>query len=271
MLEWQTRLYLGTWQLSGSFGPWTSEARVHFIREAWGLGIRRFDTAPVYGAGRVEEALGATLPESAVILTKLPAIRKPDRDLFETPEALYPTHWIEQQLTGCQQRLRRPKIDIVLLHNWLSHWTNKESLSPLMTLQRYRDGGLIGKIGISLPNGFGGLPSADTLDLIDVVEVPVNSQETWILPGLELLRNRGIEVIVRSIFQQGMVLKSPLQCSQLDPADIRRRTYVAGLFDEQLVPTEILTQVWKRNTSVVIGMTTTEQLKENIAIVQRKE
>ena len=55
-----TDVVLGTAHLFGLADAPTSERLLH---DAWDLGVRRYDTAPLYGGGRSEPAVGALLAD----------------------------------------------------------------------------------------------------------------------------------------------------------------------------------------------------------------
>ena len=65
---------LGCWQLGGDWGKVSDEEATEILRAAFEAGVRFFDTADVYGAGRSETALGRFLtdcPERVFVATKL--------------------------------------------------------------------------------------------------------------------------------------------------------------------------------------------------------
>ena len=95
--------------------------RVALVEAAYDAGIRWFDTAPLYGAGAAEDALGVALrdKDDVVVTTKVGivppsligvALRRP-----ATGGRFAPAD-IRAQLDGSLRRLRRDVIDVVLLH-----------------------------------------------------------------------------------------------------------------------------------------------------------
>ena len=70
-------LYLGTWQFDGNFNNLLDDEIVNLIKYAKKIGITKFDTALVYGNGKVEKLLSKVIDESDTILTKIPARIKP--------------------------------------------------------------------------------------------------------------------------------------------------------------------------------------------------
>jgi D-threo-aldose 1-dehydrogenase len=57
----RSKLGLGTAPLAGLFEPVSANGAEATIARAWELGVRHFDTAPLYGSGLAEERLGAAL------------------------------------------------------------------------------------------------------------------------------------------------------------------------------------------------------------------
>jgi len=76
-----SRLGLGLASLGGLFAPVPDEQAVATIDRAWELGVRLFDTAPVYGYGRSEQRAGIALRLRArdefVLCTKVGRLLEP--------------------------------------------------------------------------------------------------------------------------------------------------------------------------------------------------
>jgi aryl-alcohol dehydrogenase-like predicted oxidoreductase len=93
--------------------------RVRLVEAAYDAGIRWFDTAPLYGAGAAEEALGAALrgKDDVTVATKVGivppgllgvALRRPaEGGRFAD---------VRRQVDKSLRRLRREAVDVVLLH-----------------------------------------------------------------------------------------------------------------------------------------------------------
>ena len=93
--------------------------RVRLVEAAYEAGIRWFDTAPLYGAGAAEEALGIALrgKDDVTVATKVGivppglvgvALRRPAEGGRFTD--------VRRQVDGSLRRLRRDTVDVVLLH-----------------------------------------------------------------------------------------------------------------------------------------------------------
>ncbi|MGH2602674.1 MAG: aldo/keto reductase, partial [Dehalococcoidia bacterium] len=75
------RLGLGTVAIGGLFGTVTEEEAHALIRRSYELGLRLFDTAPIYGFGLAESRLGQVLPDlprsEYVVSTKVGRLLRP--------------------------------------------------------------------------------------------------------------------------------------------------------------------------------------------------
>jgi aryl-alcohol dehydrogenase-like predicted oxidoreductase len=110
-----SKLGLGTWSYGGrAYGPLEDSIATAIISRAYELGIRFFDTAHIYGAGRSEELLGETLhgKSDAVICTKVGYDTSSGKGIKR-----YDTEFLDQSLDLSLKRLQREKIDLLLLHN----------------------------------------------------------------------------------------------------------------------------------------------------------
>jgi aryl-alcohol dehydrogenase-like predicted oxidoreductase len=238
-MKWSDRLYFGTWQLGGQFKNLSKAYIESLLLFAISSGIRRFDTASVYGGGRVEEMLGAFLPKNAVIVTKIPAVSKPNLEAPEPIQRFYSRDGIHRSVYGSLERLQRSSIDAVLLHNWLPTWSS-EAVVIFECLEGLKDEGIVKRVGISLPDNFSCPVAEVILPHIDVIEAPFNTEQPWVLQQLPYLLDLKKEVLLRSLFKQGKLLTDPHSA-------------------------ELITQnAFTLGTSVVIGMTTEKQITRNI-------
>lgn len=140
-----TELSLGTWGLSGEgYGPVTEAEQDRVIDRAYALGIRLFETADSYAAGKMEERLGARLEghADALIATKL------GTDLEATPpQKRFEPDYLAQAFDRSSARLRRDCIDIVLLHNPSTHVVERSPVTGL--LEGWKQNGKVRAWGVS--------------------------------------------------------------------------------------------------------------------------
>lgn len=108
-----SELSLGTWGLSGdAYGPVSVEVAEAVVKRALDMGFSLFDTADVYGGGRMELLLGKVLPRDATVVTKIGTDRSTD-----PPRKRFDGEWIRAAVKRSCKRLGRDAIDLVLLHN----------------------------------------------------------------------------------------------------------------------------------------------------------
>lgn len=136
-----SRIGLGTWQFSETWGLVNYDAAKNVIAKALEVGINFFDTAMVYGRGLSEEFLGKALKElnvprdDVIIATKIPGeFLNPD-DVFRA---------VDKSL----KRLRVSSIDLLQLH-WPPCWHNYPTASYARALERLVAIGKVSFIGVS--------------------------------------------------------------------------------------------------------------------------
>jgi aryl-alcohol dehydrogenase-like predicted oxidoreductase len=110
-----TELALGTWGLSGDgYGPVAESEQDKVIERARALGIGLFETAESYGRGAMERRLGERLGDDEHVRV----VTKVGTDLEEpTPRKRFDVPYLRDAVERCRERLRRQKLDVVLLHN----------------------------------------------------------------------------------------------------------------------------------------------------------
>lgn len=124
----RSRLALGTSPLAGLFEAVPPEAARATVDRAWDMGVRHFDTAPLYGSGLAEERLGAALAarprEEYTVSTKVGRVLvpgEPSPHFVDAPplEAVfdYTPAGIRRSLAGSLDRLGLEHVDVVLLHD----------------------------------------------------------------------------------------------------------------------------------------------------------
>jgi aryl-alcohol dehydrogenase-like predicted oxidoreductase len=150
------RLGLGTWAIGGrwtaggeaaGWGETDDDISRAAIRAGMAAGVRLFDTAQAYGAGHAERLLGEVLgPHPEVrIATKVGFIL--DEAARELKRAVTGPDEVEASLDASRRRLRRDRIDIVLLH--LNSMAPDEAAPIFDRLEALRARGWIGHYGWS--------------------------------------------------------------------------------------------------------------------------
>lgn len=198
-----SKLAVGTVQfglpygINNQSGQISQEETVAILSEARIKGIDTLDTAIAYGTS--EQQLGRIGVKGWKVITKLPGVA---HELSDTAQ------WAIAQASASMQRLGVDRLHGLLLHR------PADLLSPqgqdlYHALQYLKANGRVNMIGVSIYD------PRELTDLlmhfdIDLVQAPVNILDRRLIDTgwLGRLRDRGIEVHVRSVFLQGLLLLS---------------------------------------------------------------
>lgn len=152
----EPRIGMGCWAIGGPF--WSGDTPVGYsgvddnesiraVHAAWEAGVRLFDTSAVYGAGHSEEILGAALVgrPDAVVVSKFghsfdPVLRQMTGPRFDPA-------YVRWSVTESLRRLRRERIDVMLLH--LNELAPQTAIPAFDTLDLLIEAGHIGGYGWS--------------------------------------------------------------------------------------------------------------------------
>jgi len=226
-------------------------------------GIHTLDTA--IGYGESEKQLGEIGIPGWEVVTKL----------LSVPEDCTDIHgWVEKNIYSSIERLRIPVLYGVLLHK-PGQLLEGKGPSIYHALQKAKDHGFVNKIGISVysPDELNELvPEFD----FDMVQAPFNifdrrvEESGW----LSKLANANIEVHVRSVFLQGLLLM-PIADR---PAAFNRWNILWGKYDNwlsenKLSPLEAcLNHVlnYPMIDKVIVGVDSLENLKEITGAISAK-
>lgn len=195
------KLALGTVQFGLEYGVANREGRVSMeaaaaiVRQARLAGMDTLDTAASYGDS--EARLGTIGVADWRVVSKLPAVPDACDDVAA---------WVASMARESVARLNVPALHGLLLHR------PEQLLAPgderlFRALQQLKWDGVVGKIGVSIYE-----PSE--LDAIwgrfpcDIVQAPFNLLDRRLVTSgwLERLAGDGVEVHVRSVFLQGLLL-----------------------------------------------------------------
>ena len=159
-----TSIGLGSAPLGGLFSPVSDADAQATIERAWSLGVRFFDTAPLYGFGLAERRLGAFLRqqprESYVISTKVGRLlRAPDGAPAEdehykgTPRERpvfdFSHDGVMRSVEESLERLGLDRIDVLLVHDPDDHYDDAVT-GAFRALQRLRENGTVKAIGAGM-------------------------------------------------------------------------------------------------------------------------
>jgi aryl-alcohol dehydrogenase-like predicted oxidoreductase len=221
-----SELALGTWGLSGeAYGPIEPAERDRVIDRALELGVTTFETADSYAHGAVEKALGERLSgkSNAFLVTKIGTFRPPP-EAEASPDAPRGTYkrfdpvYLRESIERSRERLRRDKIDVVLLHNPSPTTMTRGEASSVM--KELKQAGTIGAWGVSAGDSY--VARTALTHGAEIVEVAYNaffSRELHDLAG-DITR-AGAGVLARSVLSYGL-LAGHLLPSHMFPDDDHR-------------------------------------------------
>ena len=231
-----TQLGFGAARLGELFVRVSEEESRGTLQALWEHGVRYFDTAPLYGLGLSEHRVGSFLFEKPrqefVLSTKVGRIlRAPDdRANFKDPLFLgglpfdqvfdYSYDGIMRSYEDSLQRLRLNSIDLLVIHDLelCHHGENLQAYRDQLTgsgwraLEELRSIGDVRAIGAGI-NEQGGIPwFLEQLDLdFFVVAWPYTILEQDALEELPLCQERGVGIIVATVFSSGILATGPIE------------------------------------------------------------
>jgi aryl-alcohol dehydrogenase-like predicted oxidoreductase len=203
--------------IANSAGQVTPDEVRTILTEARRLGLDTLDTAVGYGTS--EQRLGEAGIAGWRVVSKLPAL--PDQ--CDDVEA-----WVRSTTQESLRRLNVDRLHGLLLHRpaQLLESGGQRLYAALVALKRT---GIVGKIGVSVygPEELDRIAGQFELDL---VQAPMNVFDRRLLESgwMDRLRQRGVELHVRSVFLQGLLLMPP----HSRPAKFRKWQTLFSRWDE---------------------------------------
>ena len=268
--NYSERLIVGTANFAGGYGltnskkQFSNEQISEILSSAYLLGINRIDTAMAYGD--VESTLGRFELARFRCITKVSVVNA---------EPGYFGAKLNSMVNNSLMRLCTNQIYGLLLHlpSQLFRSEGKEIYDGLLKL---KSEGKVNKIGCSVYE-------IDELELIinnydiDIVQIPFNildrrfDESGWI----NELSNRGIEIHVRSVFLQGLLLMSPEErpfwIRGHDRALIEWHNYLQEAKGD---PVEICMKYVLKNdaiSGVVVGVDSAQQVANLVEICRNED
>ncbi|MGD1862374.1 MAG: aldo/keto reductase [Leptolyngbyaceae cyanobacterium] len=255
------RIALGTVQFGLSYGianrqgqPYLNEV-AKILAVARQSGMDTLDTAIAYGDS--EQRLGAIGVQDWQVVSKLPALSELSTSV---------TKWTKGSVISSLERLKIDSLYGILLHqpDDLMSPQGEEVYNALLSLKKEQ---LVQKIGISVyhPAQLDALCSRFSFDL---VQAPLNVLDQQLIHSgwLAKLTTQNIEVHVRSIFLQGLLLMD----EQTRPKKFRRwshlwKTWHNWLQQNNLTPLQAclgFALAQPQISHVLVGVDSVDQLKE---------
>ncbi len=235
---------------------------IRMIRRAFDGGVNYIDTAYLYHMGNSEKLVGKALKggyrDKVKVATKMPARMIEKAEDFD--------RILDEQLA----KLEIDQIDFYLLHGLSKDsWYKVRDFDVLNWAEKQMAAGKIGRLGFSFHDEY------------DVFKEIVDAYDNWVLSqvlynfmdvneqasrkGVEYAAGKGIAVVVMEPLRGGLLTKDP-------PPDVVTATWAKA--EKQRKPVEWAFQwLWDQPevTMTLSGMSTMEQVEENLEIADRAE
>ena len=221
----EPRLVLGTVQFGIPYGIANQSGQVGgamvsaIVGRARAAGVDTLDTAIGYGDS--EARLGEAGVAGWKVVTKLPPVPSECGDV---------PGWCETMVGASLHRLQVPRLYGLLMHR-AADLAGPMQEAVISGLRRLKQMGRVAKTGVSVYSPEE-LQAVLGSGVIDLVQVPLNVLDRRFLEAgcLTALRRRGIEVHVRSVFLQGLLLTP----KEARPARFARWSRQLGAWDSWL-------------------------------------
>ena len=259
-----SKIALGTAQFGLPYGISNVNGQVEraeinqIFKQARTAGITMLDTAIAYGNS--EENIGATDSEGFEVVTKLPPLTGAETSVSQ---------WVRSQIENSLIKLKCSSVYGLLLHNPadLLGVYGDELYASLALL---KEEGLVEKIGISIYTPTE-LDSLIPTYMPDIVQAPLNVFDRLLETSgwLSRLSKMNVEVHVRSVFLQGLLIQKPNE----RPANFEKWNQEFANFDSWIESrhvsplTACLGHVlsYPEISKVLVGVTSSNELAEIIA------
>ncbi|MFZ4801954.1 MAG: aldo/keto reductase [Chlorobium sp.] len=195
------KLALGTVQfglpygIANKFGQVSLDEVRNILAIAFNSGIDTLDTAIAYGDSEV--FLGKVGTRGFKIVTKLPPLSDGVTDIAS---------WVDEHVKSALYRLKVDSLYALLLH-CSKDLVGVKGRPMVNALERLKDNGVVQKIGVSIYSPLE-LDAAIEACALDLVQAPLNLFDRRLITSgwLHRLREKDVEVHVRSVFLQGILL-----------------------------------------------------------------
>ncbi len=262
------RLGLGTVQFGLDYGIANPDGQVplgeaaRILNLAATSGISLLDTAHLYGDS--EELLGRILPPDHPFWIVTKTVKIPSGRVARDDIKL-----VVDSFRRSLERLQQPSVHGLLVHDAddLLKPGGEELAEMLLTLRAL---GLVSSVGVSV---YTAEQIDRTMEIMvpDIVQLPMNVLDQRLPDAgyLTHLHDAGVEIHVRSVFLQGLLLMSPEELNgHFEPIAGHLRRYRAALNESGLTALQAALQFvlqCPEVSRVIVGVCNQEQLKQIIA------
>ena len=225
--------------------------------------IKDIDTAISYK--NVDDLLGRSKIKSLRIYSKIPKLPKDCKNI---------KNWVDDQVSKSKKKLKIKKFEGFYFHN-PSDLLSKQGAELYENLKRLKKNGMVKKIGISIYE-FSMFEKINKNFRIDMIQIPLNILDRRInLKKIsKIAKKEKIELHVRSIFLQGILLKEKNQIpSYFNKWSKTLSKWNKWCLDNKLSKLQACINFIFNNEiadKIIIGIRNSKEFEEIIKCVERK-
>lgn len=272
-----TNFGLGTAPIGNLYNPVPDAESDATVQTAYELGVRLFDSAPLYGRGEAELRLGRALKgvprDSYVISTKIGRVLNADRSDFTYD---YSYDGVMRSLEGSLERLGTDRIDIVLVHDPDAVDNERNALEwAFPTLQDLRDQGVIKAVGAGMNQWEMEQRFAEQADPdVFLLAGRYTLLEQTSLDFLKLCKEKGIGIFLGGVYNSGILATGPKENAKYNyanaPAEILEKARnIKAICDRYDVGLNVaalhFAQAHPTVTALVVGAVKPSEVEANVA------
>ena len=285
-----TRMGLGTAPLAGLYQAVGERQALATLARAYELGIRYFDTAPLYGHGLAETRTGEVLrgyPRNDITLsTKVGRLLRPgepaaDGQFKGTPKVVpvfdFSYDAVMRSFEESLQRLGIDRVDILYIHDPDEHYEAARD-GAFVALARLRDEGVVGAIGAGMNQSemLARFARETDMDCFLLAGRYTLLEQGALRELLPLCQERHIAIVIGGVFNSDLLANPrPGAHFNYEPASpelIARAQTIAQVCARWNVPLKAAALQFPMAhptvSSVLVGVRSIEHLEENLRLFE---
>jgi D-threo-aldose 1-dehydrogenase len=270
------RLGFGASALGGLYSDVSAESAFETVDAAWRLGLRHFDTAPMYGSGLAELRLGEALagrPRHAYTVSTKVGIRlEPGRPnpLFGAPPLGpvfdFSPDAIRRSHVESLERLGLEHVDVLLLHDPDDHL--EEARRALDTMRELAPIVGVGTNSLATATAFVEAGDVDVVLLAGRHTLLERAAGDFLLP---LCAERGVPVVAGGVFNSGLLAGgATFHYTAAPPEIVARRDELERICARHGVPLAAAALQFPLRheavTSIVVGARSAAEIEEDVRL-----
>lgn len=275
-----SRLGMGTAPIGNLYGAVAEKQAIETIQRSFELGIRYFDTAPLYGSGvserRVGEALKGVPRDQFVLQTKVGRLVQADGSI----EFDYSRDGVRRSLDESLERLQMDRVDILLVHDpdgLQEEAGYRQALAEAFpALIEMREQGVIAALGAGMNQWQMEYEFAKHSDPnIFLLAGRYTLLEQTSLEFLDYCQKRQISVVLGGVYNSGILVTGPTPGAKFNYRDapepiLEKTRQLKAITDHHGVPLHVAAYHFARShpaiTGLIIGSVNPSEAEDNRAI-----